>query len=85
MALNSGSKAWLGLLTGILAYDLYAIRYGKQTLSTAFYEALEHPKKRWVVIACWSILTNHLFGITPRKYDVISALLKAATPSIIEI
>lgn len=69
MALNSGSKAWLGLLTGILAYDLYAIRYGKQTLSTAFYEALEHPRRRWLVIVCWLALTAHLFRLDWNRFN----------------
>lgn len=69
MVLNSGSKAWLALLGGVLAYDLYAIRSGKQTLSAAFYEATRHPRRRWIVVACWSILSLHLFGLDNNRFD----------------
>ena len=75
MRINSGTKAWLGLVGYVLAYDLYAIRSGRQTLSAAFYEALRHPQRRWLVIAAWAYLTGHLFGLDRHRWADIRASL----------
>jgi hypothetical protein len=40
---------------------MYAIGTQRETLSTALGNALDHPKRRWPVIAAWVITTKHLF------------------------
>lgn len=75
MVLTSGTKGWIGLVAYVLAYDLYAIRYGKQTLSSAFYEALKHPQRRWLVIISWAYLTRHLFGLDRYRWNDIRLAL----------
>ena len=41
-------------------------------MSEAFRAASRHPVYGPVVLGAWFILTAHLFGIIPRKYDPIS-------------
>ena len=67
--LNSGTKAWLGLVTYIAAYDVYAAKTGRETLSSAFYAAIKHPINRWPVILIWAYITAHLFKWIPDWCD----------------
>lgn len=60
---------WVILAAWITAYDLYAIRSGRQTLSAAFYEAVKHPQRRWLVVASWAYLTAHLFHLGNPELD----------------
>lgn len=55
-----GSKAWVILVSYVLGYDIWAIRGHHETLSGAFWRALNHPQKRWVVLIAWAITTKHL-------------------------
>jgi hypothetical protein len=55
---------WLGLVGYVIAVDGWLILKGRQTLSSAFYEAVRHPRRRWPVILAWAYLTLHLFGRT---------------------
>lgn len=66
MRLRSG---WGLLLVFVVAYDTWALLGKHQTLSAEFLDAVQHPKRRWFVIAAWAYLTAHLFGLLPRKYD----------------
>lgn len=55
---------WLGLVVYVVIADGYLIAKGRQTLSSAFAEAVRHPRRRWKVIVAWVYLTLHLFGRT---------------------
>lgn len=66
---SEGTYAWLGLSAYVVAYDLWAIRTGHQTLSSAFYEAVKHPQRRWLVVASWAYLTAHLFRLDNGRFD----------------
>lgn len=67
--LTPGGQAWIGLVIYIAAYDLWATRTGRDTLSMAFYNSIRHPVRRWPVIVIWSYLTAHLFKFLPDKVD----------------
>lgn len=73
MALKSGTKAWAGLALYIAAWDLYAVKCGKETLSQAFYGALNHPVRRWRVVLLWTYATAHLFKWIPDRWDPLRA------------
>jgi hypothetical protein len=72
--LTPGGKAWIGLTLYVIAYDSYAVLTQKDTMSTAFLNAIKHPKKRWPVIAAWIYITTHLFKLIPEKIDPLRAL-----------
>lgn len=59
------TPAWITLTAGVVAYDLWALRTGRESLSAGFYRAITHPKARWPVIVAWAYLTVHLF-VGPR-------------------
>lgn len=65
-----GTKGWIGLVAYITAFDLYAIYTDKETLSGAFYKAVQHPRQRWLVIVLWLYTTGHLFNILGR-WDIL--------------
>lgn len=52
--------AWLGLAGYVAAYDYYAIRTGKETLSGAYWRALKHPRVRWIAVATATSVFKHL-------------------------
>lgn len=56
-----GNTGWIGLLIYILIWDLTA----SETLTGAFHTALRDPKKRWIPITIFIVVTAHLF----RPYD----------------
>lgn len=60
---------WLGLTIYVVAYDIWAAKTKRQTLSTAFYEAVSSPRHRYGVVLVWAYLTGHLFKILPRRFD----------------
>lgn len=55
-----GSKAWAGLAIYVLAYDIWAMKRGSETLSGAFWRGMDHPRKRWMVVLAWLVVTKHL-------------------------
>lgn len=55
---------WIGLVVYVVIVDGWLIWHGHQTMSSAFAEAVRHPRRRWKVIAAWAYLTLHLFGRT---------------------
>lgn len=73
---KSGTRAWLFLALYITGYDIYASLTGRETLSSAFWRAVQHPKNRWGVIALWAYITCHLFHAIPDKYDPLRRLDK---------
>lgn len=55
--------------------DVLLIRSGKATMSEVFGDALRHPRKRWMVLVAWLVLSLHLFGnILPRAATPIKRL-----------
>lgn len=69
MDIKEGDAAWIGLLAYVVAYDTYAMLTDRETLSSAYYRALAHPRRRWMTIAVWAGLTGHLFQVIPPKCD----------------
>ena len=67
--MTSGDKAWLGLAGYVLAYDLFAALTGRETLSSAYWRAVQNPWRRWPTIVFWGYLTVHLFHGLPDRYD----------------
>jgi len=58
----SGVWGWLLLLAVVVAWDVVALRTEKvDTLSGAFYKALQSPVRRWPTVLVWAVLTMHLF------------------------
>jgi hypothetical protein len=65
----------------VIVSDAVLIKIKDRTMSSAFRDAIHHPRRRWPVSISWALLTLHLF--TRTKYDPISIagrLLAAKTP-----
>ncbi len=73
MGITAGAKAWVGLAVYVLAYDAFAILTGRDTMSSAFANALRDPKKRFVPLLAWWTTTAHLHQVLG-KYDPLSNL-----------
>ena len=58
--LSPGAKAWGGLVVYVAVADAYLIVKRQRTMSSVFGEALQHPAKRWPVLAVWGFLSMHL-------------------------
>lgn len=65
----SGAWGWLGLAGFVFAYDTIVLAHGQETLTSAFGRAMQHPVRRWPVVALWGVTTLHLFGVLPRSAD----------------
>lgn len=65
MLTRRGVAGWVILAAWVVFYDNMAHRYGGKTLSDAFWVSLAHPRKRWLVVAAWSVVSAHLLGKTP--------------------
>lgn len=63
----NGAWGWLGLAIYVATYDALA----RETLSRAFYRSIEHPKRRWLTIVVWVMVTLHLFRFIPQRLDAI--------------
>lgn len=86
--MRPSAKAWLGLTGYVVVADTYLIRRAKRTgdhskyatMSVAFGDGLTHPRKRWVVMTCWAVLTAHLFGVFfpkwMRQFDPIGFIAR---------
>lgn len=72
--ITAGGKAWIGLTAYVALYDSYAVLSRKDTMSTAFLNAIRHPRRRWPVILTWAYVTAHLFKFIPEKYDPLRLL-----------
>lgn len=65
-----GTAGWAGILAVAGVFDYFAT----ETLSHAFKRAVhEHPV---ATIGAYSLLTAHLFGLIPEKYDPLSVGLR---------
>jgi hypothetical protein len=58
-----GKWGWLGLTALVVLWDCVA----PETLSAVFLRRRTNP----VTILAWSVLTAHLFGLVPPRYDPI--------------
>lgn len=82
------ARAWVTLAVFVTAADAWLIYRSNKTkdttkyatMSTAFGDALKHPKRRWYVMVSWVVLTAHLFGVFllqwMKNLDPIGALAK---------
>ena len=62
-----GSVGWLIMLIYIVTWDCMA----SETLSDAFYKAVQHPFHKWWVILVWVVITLHLFKLISKRYDLV--------------
>lgn len=42
---------------------------GRETLSSSFARALDHPFRRWPTMVMWAFITAHLFRVIPKRFD----------------
>lgn len=66
--LSPGSAGWVAVSAVVVAAEAL----DDKTMSEAFRAASKHPVYGPVIFGAWFILTAHLFGFIPRKYDPIS-------------
>lgn len=66
--MSAGHWAWVGLVLGVIGYDVWAIRTGHNTMSRAFW-LMSRSRYGLIVIAIWAWLTAHLFGLFPDGWD----------------
>lgn len=52
--------AWMALVTYVAAYDYYAIRTGKMTMSGAYWRAAKSPRMRWPAVLIATSVYKHL-------------------------
>lgn len=62
-----GARGWLLVAWVVITCDLLE----QPTLSEAFRDFSRTPAGRPVSIAGWALLTAHLFGLIPRRYDPV--------------
>lgn len=72
--LRKGTTGWVALAAGVVAWDLTS----DETLTHAFRRAREHPVSFAALIAGWTILTAHLFGVLPARVDPFIVTFHAA-------
>lgn len=60
---SPGAYGWLGLAAYVALWDWLA----SETLTRAWWNAVEHPRRRWLIIAVWGWVTAHLFLKRPAR------------------
>lgn len=63
--MQPSETAWFGLVVYALAYDIWAWRNNKKTMSIQFGDWLATPQGRKACIIVWTTLTAHLFWGLP--------------------
>lgn len=58
---------WVALGVVIVVADAA----GDRTMSSAFRDVSRHPVGRPLMIVSWFLITGHLFGVIPARYDVL--------------
>ncbi len=66
----NGTLGWAALVAYVWCWD----RYGPETLSAAFRRTTSHSVGHPLVIATWTTVTAHLFGLIPEPYDPFKRL-----------
>lgn len=74
LQVRPGDRGWLIAGAVVIAADLI----DERTLSDSFREFSRTPYGLAVLIPAWALLTAHLFGIIPEKYDPFYAAFKVA-------
>lgn len=74
--LSPGAAGWVSVGCVVLAAEVIDAR----TMSEAFHAASRHPVAGVPVAVGWAVLTGHLFGIIPGKYDPIHLLAVNVLP-----
>jgi hypothetical protein len=70
--LSPGAAGWVSVGAVVIAAELL----DERTMSEAFRAASRHPVGGPVMVTAWVILTGHLFGAIPQKYDPIHLFWK---------
>lgn len=70
----NGSTGWIALAAGVVAWNATHAHDEAEMLSQAFARGMRHPTARFAVGAGWMILTLHLFGRIPNRYDPLTRL-----------
>lgn len=52
--------AWFMLAAYVVAYDYYAIKKGRETLSRGYWRAMKNPLTRWPAVVVCTGLYKHL-------------------------
>ena len=69
---REATYAWAGLAAYILAYDAYALKKNKQTLSKGFTNGMATWKGRVALVLIWAAITKHLvFSKFHPEFDII--------------
>lgn len=68
MKVKPGTAGWLATAAVVLAAELL----DEKTMSTGFREYSADPIGRYVVVSGWVLLSAHLFGLIPPKYDPLT-------------
>lgn len=66
------SGGWLAILGIVILADMT----GDRTMSQAFRDLSRHPVGGPVVLCAWGIVTAHLFGVIPSRYDPLNRLCR---------
>lgn len=69
---SPGTAGWIAVGVAVAVAEIADSR----TMSAAFREAMEDPIAGPVICICYGILTAHLFGMLPQKYDPIHLFAK---------
>jgi hypothetical protein len=64
-----GALGWAATAVTVIAFDAWAIRTRRETMSAAFRRGLRHRKARWCVLGAWTYITAHLLGWAPLWKD----------------
>jgi hypothetical protein len=64
-----GEWGWLILLAFVAIWDYNSIKGRTETLSTAYWHAVQSPLRKWPTIVMWAYLTAHLFHLIPDRWD----------------
>lgn len=73
--LSPGAAGWVSVGAVVVIAELLDAR----TMSEAFRSASGHPVGGPVIFASWAILTAHLFGVLPARYDPFHYFASAVT------
>lgn len=74
--LSPGAAGWLSVGAVVVAAELMDAR----TMSEAFSAAVRHPVGGPLIITGWALLSAHLFGVIPEKYDPVHTLASKVLP-----
>ena len=62
MRVTEGDAAWLTLAAFVILYEVWAIVFDKETLSTSYARALEHPVRGPITVGAWLWIVGHLLN-----------------------